>query len=276
MDSFQNNTADFMADTYSQACEPLNLLGTNQAWFNNEYFRYNQGSKNAALILGATPWLTTLCLGNHQHVHLMDLSKKMLRLNKTASADAESRIHHHCMNWMAISTLQHAFDTVCGDNSFAFIPKECWKEFINDLSTKMSSGSVLISRFFSVPEIYTPMNRAEIIRHYRLHHKINFTEMRCRMMFTALNIDESEIDTQEAIDQYLGNISEYQRVTEDMKIEETLLNDVLKYKGTHIKLFVPRVSKIIELLSPCFQLIKVTYGSYGMSEFFPLIIAMRR
>jgi hypothetical protein len=206
----------------------------------------------------------------------MDLSKKMLGFYKADSVDVENRIHHHCMNWTAISRLEPVFDTVCGDNSFSFIPKEFWGEFIHDLSEKMSSGSVLISRFFSLPEIYTPMNRAELIRHYRLHDKINFTEMRCRMMFTELNIDEFEIDTKNVIDQYVENISEYQLVSEDKKIEETLLNDVLKYRDTNIKLFVPKVSKIIELLSPCFRLIKVSYGSYGMSEFVPLIIAMRR
>jgi hypothetical protein len=206
----------------------------------------------------------------------MDLSKKMLGFYKANSAEFENRIHHHCMNWTAISSLEPVFDTVCGDNSFSFIPKECWQEFIYDLAKKMSSGSVLISRFFSVPENYTPINRAELIQHYRVLDNINFTEMRCRMMFTALNIDEFEIDTRQVIDQYVGNISEYQLVSKVMKIEETLLNDVLKYRGTNIKLFVPKVSKIIELLSPCFRLLKVAYGSYGMSEFFPLIIAVRK
>jgi hypothetical protein len=132
-----NSTADFMADTYSQACEPLNLLGASQAWFDDEYRCYNQSSKKAALILGATPWLTNLCLTNHQHVHLMDLSKKMLGFYKADSPDIENRIHHHCMNWTAISSLEPVFDTVCGDNSFSFIPKAAWQQFINDLSQKM-------------------------------------------------------------------------------------------------------------------------------------------
>ncbi|MES2627182.1 MAG: class I SAM-dependent methyltransferase [Pseudomonadota bacterium] len=276
MSTAQNNTADFMADTYSQACEPLNLVGASQAWFANEYHCHNQSSKKAALILGGTPWLTNLCMANHQDVHLMDMSKKMLEFTQTDSTHAESKIHHHCMNWTSISALESEFDTVCGDNSFAFIPKECWQDFIHDLSTKMSTGSVLISRFFSVPDMYTPMSRADLIRHYRPHKKINFTEMRCRMMFTGLNIDDFEIDTNNVIDQYVANISEYQLVSEDTKIESTLLNDVLKYKDTNIKLFVPRVNKITELLSPYFQLIKVTYGSYGMSDFFPLVIATRR
>ena len=265
-----------MADTYSQAEEPLNLLGASRAWFDSEYYGYRQSRKQAALILGATPWLANLCLGNHQHVHLMDLSRKMLGFNKAESVNAANGIHHHCMNWVAISELEAVFDTVCGDNSFSFIPKGHWQQFISDLSEKMRSGAMLISRFFSVPEIYSPLNRAELISHYRRHDSINFTEMRCRMMFTGLNIDEFEIDTGDVIDQYISNISEYQQVTASTKIEETLLNDVLKYRGTNIRLFVPKVSKIIEFLAPCFRLVKVSYGSYGMSEFFPLIIAMRR
>lgn len=274
---------DFMSPDYAMIGEPLNLLEDGQRWFRRMYYAFNGKTKAVALILGATPWLGLLCKENHRTVIFSDMSSAML--NKASEAFERAGFSKnsnevHCIqsDWLRLPHLAQRLDTVCADNSFAFLifPTD-WERLLSYVADSMPSGGIFLARFFEHPTSHRSETVPEIIEFYLHRNKVNFTEVRARLMFSILDQESSRIDTEAAVAAFEANGEAFSCLIN--RFSENQPNDLVtirKYKDSGISLYAPPVNNILDLLRKDFDVERVGYGPYALASYFPLIIARRK
>lgn len=271
--------ADFMSPAYELIGEPLNLLAGGQAWFESVYLRSLSTRRERALILGATPWLGLLCRRDHKAVCLADMSAAMLQ--KTARAFTEvgfsgrdPSIELWINNWLSLPPVSTPFDVVCADNSFAFIDfPGGWHNLIGYLKASIAPGGVLLSRFFAAPP-KRAISMADIFVEYHGCQKVNFTEIRARLMFSQWDESSRGIDMGKVVQSFEENAVLWQPLVCGHPRND--LVTVRKYRGSGLTLYAPKLEEIVAMLEPAFDIEAVEYGPYADAPNFPLVVARRR
>lgn len=272
---------NFMSHTYNVIGEPLNLLENGQKWFTTHYnklIKKNNKKKETALILGATPWLGKLCLNNHKRVYFTDMSKKMLRKSMNIIDKQTEAVQFIQSDWLTLPRLDSPLDTVCADNSFAFLhfPQD-WQKLLSYLAESMLKGNVLISRFFECPKKYHKDTVSKIIKDCINQKNINFTEVRARLMFAHLDEKTYGINMDQVVQTFEDNFIEFEALMKKYpNYEGNDLVTIRKYKDTGLILYSPSIADIVGLVSKWFNIKEISYGPYALSEYFPLLVAQRK
>ncbi len=148
---------NFMSPDYAKIGEPLNLLDAGQSWFREQYRAVVKAPGDAALVLGATPWLGRLCGENHRVTYHVDRSPAMLTFLRR-SLDAPGAVRPGAefelvqRDWVDLPPSPSRYDVVVGDNSLNFLPfPDGWRFLLSALADRMKPGAILAMRVFQRP-----------------------------------------------------------------------------------------------------------------------------
>ena len=239
-------------------------------------------SSNArfGLVLGGTPWLAAHMQSTLDKTIVVDISPEMLETAKKqvgAQNNADPRkIDFLCANWLSLPDLGRPVDVVAGDNCLTFITYPGgWRHLFEALRTKMNAGSQYILRVAAVPDSHRPLSIGDIVAKYSDSESLNFTEVRAQLLFSYWNPKLKAIDTEEVVKMFEAHVSEFQAILKRGG-EKNDLAAIRKFRNTGFVLFAPRLNEMLSFLEEYLAIEDVSYGDYGMAEYFPLIVARAR
>ena len=291
----ETRSTDFMRRAYELNGEPLRLLDGGQQWFGRVVSHEYCGTpRDTALVLGATPWLAGLMYRTVERTTAVDVSRAMLRLcaESIRSSRTGNCPRHIALlqgNWLALPPNVRNLDIVAGDNAFSFLryPEE-WDHFLGVINDRMAPGAVLLSRLLAVPAGYRRLRAADIVRatlarpaqvqpsRDRARSPVNFTAVRVALLFAHWDAVDYTIHPEDALDTFEEQRAAFDPLLCDVAHPDE--NDLLaieKYRGTGATYFVPPLAEAIAAFERHFHVRAVYFGSYEMSHYFPLIVAVK-
>jgi len=270
-----------MAQGYARIGEPLNLCTEGRRWLSEVCLaECDSAHSEHALVLGATPWLGRFLGERHQRVTLVDRSEAMLRMARAelVSNAASAQIDFVEAAWLELPALVGAADTVVGDNSMSFLPfPSAWTQLCDLLAQRMTRNGRLVTRICSPPTRHCSEPVAQIVAEFLARESINFTELRARLLFADWSPDTYEIDTEQVLRSFENNQTLFEPLLRRFPL--TPDNDLLtieKYRGAGARYTAPPLGEALEVFRTRFKVMSVHFGPYAMSDYFPLVVAVRK
>lgn len=275
---------DFMACGYDRIGEPLNLHEKGQRWFCEIYAAHVEKCARRGVVLGATRWLTELFHRSVKHTIVVDSSALMLEhlcANiSDAHNDATSFRSIQCVHsdWISFARSIHDVDMVAGDNSLSFLEfPNAWADLCESLTAQMGCGARFFVRVLSAPPWHRQRTIKEIVADFVSRPSINYTEVRAALLFRSWNASTFSIRTEDAATEFDSSLSEFKTLFNRHPLSlDNDLTTISKYKGSGAIYYAPPLAEIMRLLARYFRIVAVHYGPYGMSHYFPLIVAASR
>jgi hypothetical protein len=269
-------SAEFMAHGYNLIQEPLNLGATGRRWWADVCAADSREPQQQGMVLGATPWLGALLSRSHACVTFIDGSETMLA-NARVELGSSVNARYVQGGWHALSTGDAPFDTVFSDNGFSYLPfPEGWTQLCDQLASTMRPGARLFARALSCPNGHRCETVAEIVSRFAALERINYTEVRAALLFSHWRDVVFSIDTQSALDTYDANAAAFATLL--ARHPAGVPNDLVtmeKYRGAGAVYYAPPLDQWLAVVRRRFRVEAVHFGPYAMSEYFPLVSAVR-
>lgn len=273
-------TTTFISDYYELSHEPLNLRTKGQTWFRAVFDKHLLPNAKFGLVLGGTPWLGAHMERSLDRTIVADIAPEMLATAKK-QIDAQAaidprKIEFLCANWLSLPDFGRPVDVVAGDNCLTFITYPGgWKHLFEALRTKMSTEGQVLLRVAAIPDSHRALSIGDIVAKYVDVESLNFTEVRAQLLFSYWNPKLNAIDTEEVVKIFDAHIGEFQEILRRGG-ERNDLVAIRKFRNTGFVLFAPRLNEMLRFLEDYLVIEDVSYGDYGLSEYFPLIVARVR
>jgi len=272
---------EFINNYYALSQEPMNLRAVGQKWFDRTYRRECARQHSVGLILGGTPWLGTLLKKKLKRTIMVDINPAMLDTAESAiksTSDAHGgEVEYVCANWVAMPRFSSEIDVIAGDNCLNFLQyPEGWCHFFDDLVPRLSRNAELIIRFIAIPATHEAMSVDEIVEKYSAADSINYTQVRAHLLLAHWEPGLMAIRTEHVVDIFEANRSKFDPLFRKFPAPQNDLVTITKFKNSGFVLFSPPLEELLRFLSSYFQVKSVHFGPYGLSEYFPIIVAKRR
>lgn len=272
---------DYMANGFELIGEPLNLLERGREWFAQAGRIENNGAESAGLVLGATVWLARLLSRTQRKVILVDSSGVMLDRAKAdivrlATNDPSGDFVFHQGNWLNLPELAGSLAIVAGDNSFSFLSyPDGWLALCDALADRMHPKGRLLTRVLSLPPTYQTASVEDIICRSLANDSINYTQIRAELLFAHWNSDTYGIETQLALETFEANLDRFEAIFRKYPVVANDLLTIRKYRDASAIYYAPPLDKVLEVFRTRFTVTDVHFGPYRLSQYFPLIDAVR-
>jgi SAM-dependent methyltransferase len=272
---------EFINNYYALSQEPLNLRTVGQRWFKNIYSRECSRRHSVALVLGGTPWLGTLLKEKGKTAIMVDINPAML---ETAEAEVNrggdrhsGRVEYVCANWLDMPEFSSPLDLIVGDNCLNFLHyPEGWHRFFDSLPLRLSQTAELMIRFIAIPATHKPMSIDAIVAKYLMQDSISYTEVRAQLLVANWDAGSMAIPTEHVVDMFEANQSKFEPLFRKFPAPQNDLTTIRKFKSSGCLLFTPPLQEILRFLSGYFRVMSIHFGPYGLSEYFPVIVAKRQ
>lgn len=275
---------DFMRHAYELNGEPLRLLEGGQRWFTQLLSHECCNAEcDTALVLGATPWLAALIHRTVAWTTVADVSPAMLSL---CADTVRVGTKPHCRtgirflhgNWLALPDDLRNLDIVASDNGFNFLQYPVdWDQLLEALVDRMKSGAVLLARLLVIPAEHHRLCPAEIVqRNLARLSPVNFTAVRVALLFAHWDSADYTICPENALNTFEKHRSEFDPLLCDVaNVHQNDLLSIVKYRGAGATYFVPPLADAIAAFRRHLHVRAVCFGPYEMSEYFPLLVAVK-
>jgi hypothetical protein len=271
------SATDFMAVGYEHIDEPLKLGVKGQRWFTRE--DATESDTSPALVLGAVGWLAQYAAGRRSSVTIADCSQRMLSIARDSlTDDARRKVQTLVGQWSEIGFASETLGLVLGDNSFSYLPfPQSWDSMCTLLHDQMRSGGRLLARVLSVPTSHrSNQDLGDIAAEFESKALINYTEVRLRALFNVWCPETYQIPCETALQAFESNLPAFASLL--ARAPSSIPNDLLgirKYIGSGAVYFAPPLQEVLRIFSGHFRVTHVAFGDYPMSQYFPLIVAMK-
>jgi hypothetical protein len=277
-----DSRGDFMRFAYELNGEPLRLLEGGQRWFRRVLaHEYSPQPNASALVLGATPWLTTIVCDTVAETAVVDTSAAMLAMCESWVRPQMFGCTHATFirgDWLSLPDAVRGLDLVAGDNSFSFLPyPEDWDEMMDILADRMLTGSVLLARLLAIPAAHRRLRPAEIVANALSRQAVvNLTALRVALLFAHWDERDWTIRPEEALETFEKCRRDFDPVLCDAP--DGTGNDLLsieKYRGSGAIYYAPPFAETLARFERRFRVRAVYFGPFEMSQYFPLIVASK-
>lgn len=269
-------SAEFMVRGYDLIQEPLNLWESGRRWFSEVCALDSGEAGRHGLVLGATPWLGALLARTHRHVTLIDGSDTMLENARRALAPSVDATYVRS-SWQSLPAADALYDTVLSDNGFSYLPfPDGWVHLCHELASRMRPGGRLAARILSVPIRHRSETVDEIVARFAAQERINYTEVRAALLFSHWRETTFSIDTERVLRTYDDHAAAFETLLD--RCAEGEPNDLVtieKYRGAGAVYYAPPLDEWLGIIRRRFRVDGVHFGPYAMSEYFPLVSAVR-
>lgn len=270
---------DYMAVDYDLIVEPLNLRDAGRAWFEAEYAHGRGGAPGGqALLMGAVDWMIDMLAASQSRVYVVDGSRRMLEKARVSAGTRSGTVEFVSANWIDLPELPAPLDAVLGDNSFTFLefPGQ-WEFMCRKLAARMGAGGVCFLRFFSVPTSHRKLPAAAIVEKYAGRETVNYTEVRTEILFSQWEPATYRIHTETALAFYEKHRGAFSALLEGKPAGfENDLESIAKYRNSGAVYHVPPLGEILRVLEKTFDIMQVSFGPYGLSQYFPLVTVKKK
>jgi SAM-dependent methyltransferase len=178
--------------------------------------------------------------------------------------------------WLRMPPFDQQLGVVLADNAFSFLAfPEGWRTLCRVLARRMQRGGRLIMRILSVPVGHRAVSANDLVEQYRGRQRINYTEVRARLLFAHWNGRTRAIVTEDVLNTFETHRDLFEELIRRSGAEANDLETVEKYRGTGAVYYAPPLADAISVIRERFEVLDVQYGPYAVAEYFPLIVAAK-
>jgi hypothetical protein len=267
---------DFMAYGYGLIQEPLNLTQGGRQWFARVREVAGTSGDSHGIVLGATAWMAALLRQTHRRITCVDMSATMLAMAQSELQSVDG-VHFVQADWLEMPRWREPADAVIGDNAFSFLPFPLgWVRLCDELADRMSPDATLTTRALCVPCGYRTVTPDEIVERFRAREVVNYTEVRAMLLFSHWHPRTYGIDTESVLQTFEAHAHVFEPLLAQCPPgKPNDLTTLVKYRNSGAIYYAPPLDEWLRVLRQRFRVIRVHFGPYAMSEYFPLVVASR-
>jgi hypothetical protein len=127
-----------------------------------------------------------------------------------------------------------------------------------------------------MPSTHQPESLAALVARFRAQPIVNYTEVRARLLFAHWDSQTHSIPTWKALESFETHRPLFEPLLERCSGQPNDLVTVAKYRDANATYYAPGLDAIVKVIAERFRVVDIQFGPYEMSEYFPLIFAVRR